>query len=141
MLIKTACWFAKIPADHIRIGISRGTPRGMAGFRRCSALNPGPWFKSVEPVEYLRLYGELLAKLDANKVAGDIINLAGDKIPVLCCFESGPKIDSGEQWCHRHLAAKWFEDWLGIQVPELDHPELDRFARLMALGIEPPRYA
>jgi hypothetical protein len=26
--IKTANWFATLPDDHIKIGISRGTPRG-----------------------------------------------------------------------------------------------------------------
>jgi hypothetical protein len=37
------------------------------------------------------------------------------------------------------VAAQWLEDTLGIVVPEFDHPGLDRFAHLRALGVEPPR--
>ena len=142
MIIKTACWFAPIPQDHIRIGISRGTPRSFpAGYRKYAALCPGPWFNKVTPAEYLKLYGELLEQLNPEKVVADIAKLAGDKTPMLCCFESVPKIHSGEQWCHRHLVAQWLEDWLDISVEEFDHPGLDRFAKLKALGIKPPNYA
>jgi hypothetical protein len=141
MRIKTACWFAKIPNDHIRIGISRGTPRGIpAGYRQYRALCPRPWFKSVEPAEYLRLYGEILDKLDPEATLADITGLANGRTPVLCCFESAPKIHQGEQWCHRHLVAQWLEQSLQIDVQELDHPELDRFAKLKSLGIDLPNY-
>jgi hypothetical protein len=43
-------WFVPLPPDHVRVGISRGVPRGTrAGYRRFTALNPGPWFNSVTP--------------------------------------------------------------------------------------------
>jgi hypothetical protein len=62
-------------------------------------------------------------------------------MPVLLCFERAEDIHAGTHYCHRHLAAQWLEDHLGIEVPELGHPRLDRFAHLCTLRIEPPKYA
>lgn len=140
--IFTATWFAPIPDDHIRIGVSRGSPRGFAaGYRKFKALFPGAWFNKVEPAEYLKRYDEeILAPLDPQKTLDRIMELSGDKTPVLCCYEAAPKIQTGELWCHRHIDAQWFEDRLGITVPELDFPNLDRFAKLKLLGIAPPSY-
>ena len=45
MIIKTASWFVKLSADHVQIGVSRGVPRGMTGYKRYRALEPGPWFQ------------------------------------------------------------------------------------------------
>jgi hypothetical protein len=54
--VKTASWFTPVPADHIRIGISRAVPRRFApGYRVFRALAPGPWFNSVDTAEYDRL--------------------------------------------------------------------------------------
>jgi hypothetical protein len=141
MRIKTACWFVTIPSDHIKIGISRGNPRGMpAGYKLYKSLAPGPWFRSVEPAAFLKLYGDILEKLDPKKIVEDILTLANGRKPILCCFEGAPKIQTGEQWCHRHLVAQWLEQSLKIDVQELDHPELDRFAKLRSLGIGLPNY-
>ena len=62
--IKTSSWFTKLPADHCRIGISRGTPSAQkAPYRNYRQLTPGPWFKTcATPQEYVRLYySEVLA--------------------------------------------------------------------------------
>ena len=93
--IKTASWFAPLADDHIRVGISRGTPRRF---------------------EYRRLYDiEILGVLDAARVRDDLIRLADGRIPVLRCFERpGPG-----QWCHRAIAAQWLAQALGLQVPEV----------------------
>ena len=49
----TASWFAKLPDGYMRMGISRGVPRGMpAGFRRYTNLNPGTWFNSGDVETY-----------------------------------------------------------------------------------------
>jgi hypothetical protein len=58
----------------------------------------------------------------------------------MLCYEHADDIRAGSKWCHRHMAAQWFEDKLDIAVPELGHPRLDRFANLRALGIESPRF-
>ena len=64
-LIKTGWWWAQIPDDHIRISISRGSPRGVdGGWRAYRALAPGPWFRTASPSQYLTLYAEILADLD-----------------------------------------------------------------------------
>jgi hypothetical protein len=132
MTIKTASWFTPLPPDHVRIGISRGVPRHLpAGFRRYARLNPGSWFNSVNADEYDRLYAtEILARLDPAQVRDRLLELAGGRVPVLCCFERGPPAT-----CHRALVAEWFER-AGIVCRELgyearaDHPLMLPLIRL-----------
>ena len=115
----TSSWFTPIPDDHQIIGISRGAPRRQkAGYRRYSALAPGPWFHSVDTEEYVHRYLiEILAPLDPHEVWDDLHRLAGQKIPVLVCYEQ-IGIDA---WCHRGLVAAWFADTMGIEVGEFGH--------------------
>ena len=122
-LIKTASWFTPLPTDHQRIGISRGQPRGQAaGFRMYRRLAPGPWFNSVDPVEYARLYrAEILAPLDPRAVAAGLADMAGSRVAVLLCFE---RPDDAGAWCHRALAAAWLAESLGIAVPEFGFESL-----------------
>jgi hypothetical protein len=56
----TGSWRAGLPDSATPIGISRGTPRRIAGYRRIRALEPGEWFRSVAPAQYLKLYSEIL---------------------------------------------------------------------------------
>jgi hypothetical protein len=118
----TASWLTPLPADHIRIGISRGTPRRMvAGYRLYRKLQPGPWFNSVGVDEYIRRYqAEVLDPLDPVMVREDLEHLAGGRVPVLCCFERR----GGPRWCHRALVAGWFFNKLGLAVPEIGHEHL-----------------
>ncbi len=121
-MLKTGSWFTVLPPDHIKIGISRSAPRGLAaGYRLYKRLAPGPWFNSVGPIEYDRLYRtEILTRLDPKKVAADIAQLAAGKTPVLCCYEKRPN----EEWCHRSMAALWLSDALGCPVPEFGFEQL-----------------
>jgi hypothetical protein len=137
--IRTASWFAKLPPDATPVGISRGVPRGRAGYRRLRELEPGEWFKSVPPERYLALYREILERLDPAAIRDRL--LAFGSKPMLPCFEHADDIHSGAKWCHRHIVATWLEDTLGIAVPELAHPRLDRFAYLRARWMEPPRFS
>jgi hypothetical protein len=136
--IFTASWFAKLPAKAASVGISRGLPRGKCGYQRLRELEPGPWFKSVSPQRYLALYGEILARLEPREILDRLFGF-GD-IPVLLCWEKAQDCDAGKVWCHRHLAAQWLEDRLGIEVQEVGFPNLDRFAHLRSLGIPSPSY-
>jgi hypothetical protein len=132
--IVTSNWFAKLPDNYLRIGISRGVPRGLAaGFRRYTALNPGTWFDScATPREYMiRYQAEVLGPLDPEKVVADLQRLAGDKVPALLCFE-GP--EPHQSWCHRGLVSAWLKDTLDLDVFEFgqerygcgwQHPKLD----------------
>ncbi len=116
-MIKTASWFTVLPADHLRIAISRGTPRGIGpGFRKYRKLAPGAWFNSCAmPQEYQRLYSaEILAALDPQRVAAELLALAGGRVPVMCCFET----PGSGTWCHRALAAEWLAEAMGEPVPE-----------------------
>ena len=88
-LIKTASWTTKLPDDHLRVGISRGTPRRLpAGYRIYRALAPGPWFNDVGIEEYCKLYRtEILGCLDPRVVADALLGLAAGRVPVLLCYE------------------------------------------------------
>jgi hypothetical protein len=136
--ILTASWFAKLPADAAAVGISRGVPRGRSGYYRLRALEPGPWFRSVPPDEYLKRYHDILDKHDPSEIRDRLLAFGGT--PVMLCYESAADCDTGHKWCHRHLAAQWLEDRLGITVEEVGHPKLDRFAHLRALGIAVPAF-
>ena len=60
--------------------------------------------------------------------------------PIMLCWENAHDCDEGKVWCHRHLAAQWLEDRLGIEVQEVGLPELNRFAYLRNIGILTPGY-
>jgi hypothetical protein len=122
-MIKTAAWSTKLPPDHMRIGISRGTPRWQSGgYKLYRRLAPGPWFDSCETHDEFceRYQREMLNQLDPRKVAAELQEMAGDRIPVLLCFE---KV-GGPVWCHRSLAAAWLAEELGVPVPEFGHEDL-----------------
>jgi hypothetical protein len=136
--IMTASWFANLPARSTPVGISRGVPRGKSGYQRLRGLEPGPWFKSVTPERYLALYGQILARLDPGEVRDRLLGF-GD-IPVMLCWEKAHDCDAGKVWCHRHLAAQWLEDCLGIEVQEVGYRNLDRFTYLRNFGIPAPSY-
>ena len=121
-LIKTASWTTNLPDDHLRIGISRGTPRRLpAGYRVYRALAPGPWFNSVGIEEYYQLYRtEILGRLDPRLVADALLGLGGGRVPVLLCYEP----PTAGQWCHRAMAAEWLAEALGATVPEFGFESL-----------------
>lgn len=136
--ILTASWRAALPDSATPIGISRGTPRGSVGYRRLRALEPGDWFRSVTPARYLELYSEILDRLEPAEIYDRLIAFSDN--PVLLCWETASDCHLGRTFCHRHLVAQWLEDRLDIDVPEVGHITLDRFAFLRAHGIEAPDY-
>jgi hypothetical protein len=135
-MIFTASWSAQLPPSMTAIGISRGVPRNHSGTLRLRELEPGPWFKSVSPQEYMRRYSDILNALDPIEIRDRLFALGNT--PVLLCHERTRDIEAGRCYCHRHLAAEWLEERLGITVQELEHPLLDRFAYFRMLGVEPP---
>jgi len=120
-IVTTSSWISPLPADHVRIGISRSTPRGLSGYRRYAKLYPGPWFKScASPTEYRdRYFAEILGKLDPQQTVAALTEIAAGGIPTLVCWEGPPP---AEAWCHRALVSAWLHDELGIEVRELSHP-------------------
>ena len=114
----TASWFTKLPDGYCRIGISRGNPRGQHGFKLYRKLAPGPWFNSVDTLEYRRRYFAQLEKLDPVATVAELADLACNQQPALLCFERAPPDPS---WCHRALVSAWLYDTLGILVLEYGH--------------------
>ncbi len=87
-MIKTSSWFTKLPTDHVRIGISRRVPSRQTGYRRYPELNPGPWFKSVPPAEYVERYFAILNRLNPETVVYELTALAEGGVPTLLCWEA-----------------------------------------------------
>lgn len=114
----TSSWYAKLPDHYMRIGISRGPPRGQRGYRLYRQLAPGPWFQSVKPEEFRRRYLAQLERLDPHQVLIELDELAGGKVPALLCFERPPPDPA---WCHRGLVAGWLFDKVGLLVREIGH--------------------
>ena len=137
MTIWTASWAAKLPIGHTRVRISRGGQRWLTAgsYKSYSAFFPGKWFKSVSPPEYLDLYNAILAKLDPRRVVDELEAFGPN--PTMLCFESAKGIEAGICYCHRHLAAQWLEDLLGIKVEEVGHPDLARFRYLRGKHFAP----
>lgn len=123
-MIKTACWFAPCPEDHIRVGISRGLPRALPkGYRVFRQLAPGEWFNRIrDPERWAERYKvEVLARLDPEDVVQRLAKLGEGKVVVLCCFEQPPP---DTHWCHRALVSVWLHEKLGLEVPELGYERL-----------------
>lgn len=62
--------------------------------------------------EYLKLYDQILSKLDAKQVIRQIEMLSKGKDAALCCYEK-----PGD-FCHRHILAKWITNNTGVEVKE-----------------------
>ncbi len=115
MRIVTSSWFTRLPAGYLRVGVSRSVPRTVGpGYRRLRMLEPGDWLHAP-PAVFILKYQDLLGRLDAGEIVGRIAKMsAGYEAAALLCYER-----SG--WCHRSMAAQWFERELGISVPEYGH--------------------
>jgi hypothetical protein len=141
----TGCWFESYPSSCIKIGISRGVPRGtLAGYRMYRKLAPGSWFNSVSTDVYRDRYFDILAQLDPNEVLSEVLAIVGAKTPLLVCYESPRK---PADWCHRGYVSAWFADKLAITVPEYGfetqgsgwmHPKLPRAHRREPLPLFKP---
>lgn len=114
-----------------------------AGYRRYMKLAPGAYFRTATPEQYLELYGEQLEALDPRKVADELQEMAGEgKVATMLCFETVRAIGAGSTWCHRHIAARWLEDRLGVQIEEVGAPVgFDPWRHIRKQGIEPPRFS
>jgi hypothetical protein len=75
---------------------------------------------------FVRLYAdEVLGRLDPEQVHRELMQLAGGRIPVICCFERADRLCPG-QYCHRALAAAWLSESLGVMVPEFGFETLSQ---------------
>ena len=106
--------FSRSGSDPRAVAISRSQPRGWTGrvyerlapsWRLLTAAKSG----AINEDEYIRCYrAEVLSKLDPARVYADL----GEDAVLLCWENSGA-------FCHRRLVAEWFEEELGVLVPEV----------------------
>lgn len=120
-MIYTSFWSGQLPPNHIRIGISRGTPRWMKVQPRITELAPGSWLYTVadDTEEFRSRYVSQLGALDPVQVVERIHCEAAGKTPVLTCF-CKPGVSN---WCHRSWVSVWLAHRAGLQVPELGMEE------------------
>ncbi len=93
------------------VAISRGIPRWFKG-RRMLELAPTWPMLRMSANDYSLNFEEILARLDPKQVCAQL----GEKA-VLLCWEK-PNVER----CHRRRVAEWFEQALGIIVPEFGFP-------------------
>lgn len=71
-----------------------------------SRVNADKETKELANAHYTeRFKKEVLAKLNPMDVLNDIRNMSGCRTPVLMCYERP------DEFCHRHLVAKWLLDY------------------------------
>ena len=102
---------SKFPKNFEPISVARWKPQWYKG-KVCLALAPSDkllrWWRASDKNEdawehYIRwYYREVVNVYDPRAIERMLKDIAGDKIPVLVCFEKS------EDYCHRHLIAAWF---------------------------------
>lgn len=102
----------------VPVGISRGAPKFRLDYRyrRAMMLAPERWMFGKSTDEFERAYTTQLEALGVERIVATLAKIAdeeGGKPLVLLCFE--PR---GEP-CHRRDFAEWFEEKVGIVIPEL----------------------
>lgn len=107
----------KIPDDIVKISIASKPPNGYNGVEY-KQLAPKSsfffkWKENHDNDYYIRCFSEqVLDKLIPEDVYKDFQSLGNGKDVVLLCYEKP------ENFCHRHLVAKWLSYNLGIKIEE-----------------------
>jgi len=96
------------------ICVAIGKPRFFSGVPQMLNVCPTRYMISgaCSHDEYLKLYDNILANQDANKVIEQIKSLSNGQDVALCCYEK-----PGD-FCHRHILAKWLTEKTGIEITE-----------------------
>ena len=128
--ICTASWRTKLPANIVRIGVSRGVPRSASGYRRYRQLEPGSWFRTSSATEYVARYrAEILSRLDPHRVVSDLAALSNGHPVALLCWE-----EAGDEWCHRAIIAHWIGQHTAVDVREFGYEGVGLYHPLLPLG-------
>ncbi len=114
--------------DVVKVGISRGVPRGKAAkqlpyrYKRIPALFPSSdllkgWkAHEISPEEYAPVYRRYLDSLGVEEVTGQLKTKSaengGKPLVLLCWCYPG-------EFCHRRVWADWYQEKTGQEVPEL----------------------
>lgn len=108
----------KIPDNIVRINIALKKPRGinMLSYNKLYPTSNILYkYKNdinYGKIEYILDYSiDVLSKLDAKNVENELYNISNSEDIVLVCYEKS------EDFCHRNLVSKWFND-NGIECKE-----------------------
>lgn len=96
------------------ICIARGIPKFYRG-EAIQTVAPYSWMLSgkVSRDEYIEAYfNQVLRNVDIDQFINQLEKVSKWNDVALCCYEKP------EDFCHRHLLAKWLEEKLGIEVKE-----------------------
>ena len=96
----------------IPVSIARYPPNGFSVFMSYPELAPTAGMMDMPENQFRKRYESILKYKNANQVVSDLKSKFGDSPIVLCCHEKP------EEFCHRHIVAKWIQDGTGIKVSE-----------------------
>lgn len=99
-------------AGIMQVSIARYSPKWFYGPRYTDVAPTGYMLSSVcSHEEYLRMYDEILKKLNPQTVVAAVEKIAQGRDVALCCYEK-----PGD-FCHRHLLSEWLRK-NGYEVKE-----------------------
>ena len=102
--------FARCGKNPNAVAISIGVPPRWVG-KRYIKLAPPRSMLHASKEDFDNFFYNKLSEMDAKSVYDEIVKNYGENA-ILLCWES-PNIR-----CHRRIVAEWFEEKLGIIVPE-----------------------
>lgn len=74
----------------------------------------------INEEDYIRIYASHLEKLNPENVKEQLYRMTKGEEPILMCW------CGQNDFCHRHLAADWIEEKLGIEVKEFSKKKFKR---------------
>lgn len=104
-------------AGVVPISISRYPAKFANVTIELKILAPTSDMLKMEEDEYKVKFAAILNRLDPNKVLQAIDLLAGGKDCALLCYERP------DEFCHRHLVAKWLNSNAGTKIKEFGQAE------------------
>lgn len=108
------------PAKQAVVQTSVGHPRwGTQPEIECALLAPPEEILGLGESDYTRAYVEHLEKIGVDAIRAELaecVRLAGDREPLLCCFEA---LKKPGQFCHRRIFAWWWHKKTGEIITEL----------------------
>lgn len=118
--MQTSC-FDNVARVAVPLSISGRAPDWYAG-PQLRLLAPKRGFfdawaaGEIDDDGYVRAFrAQVLAPLDPAQVFRRIVEAHGPDVTLLCYEPPG-------QFCHRRIVAQWFEQALGVSVPEMAAP-------------------
>ena len=137
MTIWTASWLPSCPSV---IPVSGYRAADRAGYQQApTSLIPRSFPASGLSLFRRRNTSTSTTPSSRNSIPGALWTSWRPLVPIrpYCALKSAKDIEAGICYCHRHLAAQWLEDSLGIKVEEVGHPDLPRFRYLQGKHFAP----